>query len=189
MQVHGERLRTCEYRPPLQDGAPGGQLVICLRHLQSLQQLLDAAVPAGMPLNSLLLQCSRGLQSPALQGCHHLAGLRSLHLEGCGALDRQEGAVQALLEQASQLTALTISSGPASDGAVPPFAWQASVGGLKQLSLRGNRLAGLPDGPYLSGEKQAHLCLMCLRIAACVTSAPSSCEHRHRVPCLQVWRR
>ena len=192
LQIGGATVRSCEYCLRGQDGSPGSKLTVNgLLHLQSLQLLLDAAVPVSMPLKGLAMRFCYGLQRAALQGCCHLAALRALHLDRCGALHQLEGVLEALLNQAPQLTELSIVSS-SSSGAVPTTTWLAGMGGLKKLSLPGHRLAGLPDGPYLSGGIQlpgkTYLCQLHLRTLACFSS---TAFHHVCAPvlCLQAWRR
>ena len=156
-------MKTCAYRCWSQLGALGRELAIAPRNplsqLQSLQQLLDALVPAGMPLHSLVISSeSGGLAVPtaALQSCSHVAALLALRLEPCYKISEPDGALHTILRQATQLEELFLSATSSGNTvlAIPPSL--TSLSSLKKLSLRHTRLADLPEGPYLTGGTADH---------------------------------
>ena len=119
-----------------------------LRRMQSLQRLLAALLPVGMPL--CMLDVSRAspgaFQPAALQGCNALAGLFTLRL---AHFPVEEAALTALLQQTPQLRELVL------DSCLPGRQFPQCLlekRGLERLVLKHNSLQHpLPSGPYLQG--------------------------------------
>lgn len=126
-------------------------LISGIRQLPALHQLIAAALPVGAPLSSLrsLSIFHSRLPPGALQG-PQLAHLTRLLLSCC---DFPNGgaaaAVEVLLHQTPHLQSLTLL---ACFGGGPVPAALVHRTGLKQLCLKSNVLADLPDGPYLQGK-------------------------------------
>lgn len=153
LQIAGATLDKCEGsgRSP---AVGTRQLTLHgIHHLPSLQRLAEAVLPAGTPpssLQSLSIFHSR-LRTAALLNCAHLAQLTRLlvsvtEFEGGGG---PQAGIAALLQQAPRLQSLTLL-GCFRGHPVPPAV--AACTGLRRLSLQDNKLADLPDGPYLTGE-------------------------------------
>lgn len=128
-----------------------------IERMPSLQQLVAAALPAGMQPSQLrsldFVHCVLSL--PAVLSCPFVGHLTSLSLSHCSAQDGNETQVyEALLQQAPRLLSLSLSGFWPS----PIPAAIVSRTGLSRLCLASDGMAELPPGPYLSSE--------------CVTAAP-----------------
>ena len=128
----------------------------CRSAEQSLPQLLSCLQPPGAPRRQFeRLELSGALPSAtAVAGCSQLCQLQALSLSGMWDAmlgGRIERAIEGLLQQASRLSSLAVSSeaGYAQLGSVPPRL--AGYRGLTSLVLKGHILTELPAGGYLAG--------------------------------------
>lgn len=106
LQVGGASFMSCQYDDDL---AGYGQLKIdYVSRLDSLQQLISALLPEGMPLSALYIRhvADSVLQAADVQGCTTLAGIDSLVLAQATCGNAQ---LAALLQQAPQLAQLFIN--------------------------------------------------------------------------------
>ena len=140
-----------------------------VQRLDSLRTLLDALLSPRTPLRSLQILTGISMPAATVLGCEqHLSGLTALELStrflligGAVVLE----ALQALLEQAPQVTALTVGLSRLG-GPFPAFLAQRP---WRQLHLSWNGFTALPaSGAYLSGEAVLLLGLIA-RCSRCCT--------------------
>ena len=165
LQVGGAVLGTCSY-----GSHPGSETLALqdIHSLASLQQLLAALLPAGMPLVGIVIKhggtaaegqhgspLSPLLAQPlSINGCTQLAMLKSF-LDGL-VREPKDGQLldemlKVLMAQATQLRRLSLVS--CMTDQLPQSIVSATA--LRQLSLRDCGLTGLSGGPYF--ERLQHL--------------------------------
>lgn len=162
-QIAGCGVQICDFEPsesvlehPEDVGLPtlNIQGLLPVNRPSSMQRLLAALRPGGMPAVERLELYSCALDEPALAHCSALAAVTHLGLQHCEAAAGSDWeAVMAALRQATLLASLYVWG--SLDGELPECL--AAHTSLHTLTLFQNDLMTLPPGPYLGSLQRLSL--------------------------------